>query len=141
MVGRALGSALLARVSAAQLLTICTAAAVAMCLYVAAVGGVSAGFVALAIGLVNSIMFPVIFSLTLERSSAGPEATSGFLCTAIVGGAFLPLLVGKVADRAGYGTSFVVPAACYAFLCVFAVLAKRAPLAAGHASAPSMRMH
>lgn len=141
MVGRALGSVLLARVSAAQLLTLCTAAAVAMCLYVAAVGGVSAGFVALAIGLVNSIMFPVIFSLTLERSSAGPEATSGFLCTAIVGGAFLPLLVGKVADGVGYGASFVVPAACYAVLCFFAVMAKRATPAAGHGSAPSLRMH
>ena len=52
------------------------------------IGGVSAGFVALAIGLFNSIMFPVIFTLTLERSSASDEATSGLLCTAIVGGAF-----------------------------------------------------
>ncbi len=53
---------------APKLLATFTAIACAMCLYVAAVGGVAAGFVALAIGLFNSIMFPVIFTITLERS-------------------------------------------------------------------------
>jgi FHS family L-fucose permease-like MFS transporter len=126
MVGRAVGSALLARFSAAHLLALFTAMACAMCLYVVAVGGVSAGFVALAIGLFNSIMFPVIFTLTLERSTASIEATSGLLCTAIVGGAFVPLLVGALSDRAGYVTALVAPAACYALLCLFAIAAGRA---------------
>ncbi len=126
MVGRAVGSALLARFDAARLLALFTAAACAMCLYVFAVGGVSAGFVALAIGLFNSIMFPVIFTLTLERSSASTEATSGLLCTAIVGGAFVPLLVGALSDQAGYVAALIAPAACYALLCVFAVSAGRA---------------
>jgi len=125
MVGRAIGSALLARLEAPRLLAFFTAVACAMCLYVFAFGGVSAGFVALCIGLFNSIMFPVIFTITLDRSSASEEATSGLLCTAIVGGAFLPLLVGAVADRAGYIAAFLVPAACYLVLCVFAVSAGR----------------
>ena len=81
MVGRAVGSALLARFNAAYLLALFTAVAAAMCLYVVAIGGVSAGFVALAIGLFNSIMFPVIFTLTLERSTASQEATSGLQVT------------------------------------------------------------
>ena len=68
MVGRAVGSALLARFPAPKLLATFTAIACAMCLYVATVGGVTAGFVALCIGLFNSIMFPVIFTITLERS-------------------------------------------------------------------------
>jgi len=126
MVGRALGSALLARFDAARLLALFTAAACAMCLYAVGVGGVSAGFVALAIGLFNSIMFPVIFTLTLERSSASVEATSGLLCTAIVGGAFIPLLVGALSDQAGYVTALIAPAACYALLTLFAVAAGRA---------------
>ena len=126
MIGRALGSALLALVDAARLLAVFTAIACAMCLYVFAVGGVSAGFVALAIGLFNSIMFPVIFTLTLERSSASVEATSGLLCTAIVGGAVVPLLVGALADQAGYVAALIIPAACYALLCLFALSAARA---------------
>ncbi|MDR7920493.1 glucose/galactose MFS transporter, partial [Escherichia coli] len=114
MVGRFLGSGLLTVVRADRLLALFTAIAAAMCLYVFAVGGVTAGFVALSIGLFNSIMFPVIFTLTLERSTASEEATSGLLCTAIVGGAFLPLLVGLVSERSSYATAFVVPALCYA---------------------------
>ncbi len=130
MVGRAVGSALLARFDAARLLALFTAIAGAMCLYVVIVGGVSAGFVALAIGFFNSIMFPVIFTLTLERSTASSEATSGLLCTAIVGGAFVPLLVGALADEAGYVTALAIPAACYAALCLFARAARRAPVLA-----------
>jgi MFS transporter, FHS family, L-fucose permease len=128
MVGRAIGSVLLAKFNAAHLLALFTAVAAAMCVYVFAIGGVSAGFVALAIGLFNSIMFPVIFTLTLERSSASVEATSGLLCTAIVGGAFIPLLVGVLSDEAGYVTALIAPAACYALLCLFALSARRAPI-------------
>jgi FHS family L-fucose permease-like MFS transporter len=126
MVGRAVGSVLLARFNAAALLALFTAIAAAMCFYVFAVGGVTAGFVALAIGLFNSIMFPVIFTLTLERSSASEEATSGLLCTAIIGGAFVPLAVGWVSGLHGYSFALIVPALCYAVLCVFAIAAGRA---------------
>ncbi|EIK45464.1 sugar fucose permease family protein [Cellvibrio sp. BR] len=125
MVGRLIGSALLAKVNAALLLAVFTGGAALMCLYVFIVGGVSAGFVALAIGLFNSIMFPVIFSLTLERSTASAEATSGFLCTAIIGGAFVPLLVGLVSGHSSYITAFIVPAACYVILCWFALSARK----------------
>ncbi len=124
MVGRLIGSALLAKVNAAYLLAFFTGAAACMCLYVFAVGGVAAGFIALAIGLFNSIMFPVIFTLTLERSSASAEATSGFLCTSIIGGAFVPLLVGMVSGHSSYVTAFIVPGACYLALCLFALSAR-----------------
>jgi len=125
MVGRLIGSFLLAFVNAAKLLALFTLIATLMCVYVFLVGGIAAGFMALAIGLFNSIMFPVIFTLTLERSSASQEATSGFLCTAIIGGAFLPLLVGAVSGVTSYVTAFAVPAVCYAILCFFAFKASR----------------
>ena len=74
-------------------------------------------------------MFPTIFTLTLKRSTADDEATSGFLCFSIVGGAVIPLLAGKIADLAGYSTSFLVPMTCYLALCGFALLAARARFA------------
>ncbi|MEH3041237.1 MAG: MFS transporter [Sphingomonas paucimobilis] len=127
MVGRAIGSVLLSQVKAHKLLALFTGIAVAMCLYVALVGGVGAGFVALGIGLFNSIMFPVIFTLTLERSSASEAATSGLLCTAIFGGAVIPLIVGLVSGAVGHAAAFFVPALCYAALCAFAIAAGRTP--------------
>lgn len=127
MIGRAIGSVLLARVKAPSLLALFTAITAAMCFYVFVEGGVTAGFVALAIGLFNSIMFPVIFSITLERSTASHETTSGLLCTAIVGGALVPMLVGVVADWHGYAFAMVVPALCYVVLCLFALAAGSTP--------------
>jgi len=124
MVGRLVGSALLTRVPAPRLLAVFTAVACGLCLFVFAVGGIPAGYAALSIGLANSIMFPVIFTITLERSTASEEATSGFLCFSIVGGAAIPPLTGLVSQRAGYVSAFIVPAACYAMLCLFALASR-----------------
>ncbi len=128
MVGRAIGSVMLVRLSAWRLLATFAVIAAGICVFVLLVGGVAAGFLALAIGLFNSIMFPVIFTLTLERSSASEAATSGFLCTAIVGGGVVPMLVARVADVSDYATAFVVPLLCYVAIGLFAIAAGRAPL-------------
>jgi FHS family L-fucose permease-like MFS transporter len=141
MIGRFAGALLLTRVKASALLATFTAIATLMCLYVFAVGGVSAGYVALAIGLFNSIMFPVIFTLTLERSTASEEATSGFLCFSIVGGAAIPPLVGLVSGATSYVTAFIVPAACYALLCAFAIAAGRSRAQGAEPKVPRAAVH
>jgi FHS family L-fucose permease-like MFS transporter len=48
------------------------------------------------------------------------------LCTAIVGGALIPLLVGKVSEFTSYHAVLVIPAVCYATLCMFAIASRRA---------------
>jgi FHS family L-fucose permease-like MFS transporter len=77
-------------------------------------------------GLNNCILSRLIYTPPLARPRPGEEATSGLLCTAIVGGAFLPVLVGVVSDSAGYVLALIVPAICYVLLCLFAVAAGRA---------------
>lgn len=126
MVGRFIGSLLLTRFRATSLLAAFAGIACAICIYVFLIGGITAGYAALGIGLFNSIMFPVIFTLTLERTTASEEATSGFLCFSIVGGAAIPPLVGLVSGATSYGAAFIVPAACYAILVAFAIAASRA---------------
>ncbi|SFG50725.1 MFS transporter, FHS family, L-fucose permease [Novosphingobium sp. CF614] len=141
MVGRFAGSALLMRIPAYRLLAFATCAAAILCLVVFIVGGVGGGYAAILVGLFNSIMFPTIFTLTLERSTAGDEATSGFLCTAIVGGAFLPLLAGAISDAHGYVASFIVPMLCYTLLCGFAVAAGRASIVRDESEASVATVH
>ncbi|HEX3423131.1 MAG TPA: sugar MFS transporter [Sphingomicrobium sp.] len=126
MVGRLIGSALLTKVKAPRLLAVFTGIACLLCLFVFSIGGIASGYAALSIGLFNSIMFPVIFTITLERSSASEEATSGFLCFSIVGGAVLPLIVGLVSQHSNYVTAFIVPAICYAILFLFSLASGRA---------------
>jgi len=124
LVGRLVGTLLLTRVRAARLLATCGLAAVLLCVTVIVSHGPVAGYAALAIGLFNSIMFPTIFTITLERSGVSQSSTSGLLCLAIFGGAILPLAVGAMADRFGLGLSFVVPLAAYAFIAMFALAAR-----------------
>jgi FHS family L-fucose permease-like MFS transporter len=124
LVGRLVGTLLLTRVRAARLLAFCGVTAAFLCAVVLATSGPIAGYAALAVGLFNSIMFPTIFSITLERSGVSQSATSGLLCLAIFGGAILPLAVGAIADRFGLALAFAVPLTAYAFIAAFALAAR-----------------
>ena len=122
--GRLVGTALLTRVRATGLLAGCGIVAALLCVIVLTVHGPIAGYAALAIGFFNSIMFPTIFTITLERSGVSQSSTSGLLCLAIFGGAVLPMAVGAIADRFGLSVSFVVPLVAYAFISLFAAVAR-----------------
>jgi MFS transporter, FHS family, L-fucose permease len=122
--GRIVGTLLLMRMRADRLLATCGVVAAVLCLTVLAGHGPVAGYAALAIGFFNSIMFPTIFTITLERSGVSQSATSGLLCVAIFGGALLPLAVGAFADRFGLSAAFAVPLLGYAFIALFAVAAR-----------------
>ena len=128
MVGRLIGSGLLFLVKqrAPWLLAAFAAVAACLCLAVSQLEGATSAYLALSIGLFNSIMFPVIFTSTLERSTAAPAATSGLLCLAIVGGAILPYVYGRIADAAGLHAAYFLPAAAYLLIVVFAIAATRA---------------
>ncbi len=126
MVGRFIGSLLLRSFSAGTILGLAAAGAAGLCLTVRLSPGEAAGIAALSIGLMNSIMFPVIFTLTLERSTASDAATSGLLCMAIVGGAVLPRLSGRIADLAdNVRPAYVVPLAAYVLISLFGFAAAR----------------
>ncbi len=126
LAGRFAGSALLTRVPAAWVLTGCTVVAAVLCGVVTQMHGADAAFAALSIGLFNSIMFPSIFTLTLERSSASAPATSGLLVCGIIGGAILPLIAGAIADGSGViANAFVVPLIGYVILSTFAIACVR----------------
>ena len=129
MIGRFVGSALLTRLRATLLLGIAAATAAVLCLSVSQGAGMVAAGCAISVGLFNSIMFPTIFTLTLERSSASAAATSGLLCMAIIGGAILPQITGRIADAAGLHAAYLLPMAAYAAISVFAMLAAKARVA------------
>ncbi|WP_242154000.1 glucose/galactose MFS transporter [Sphingomonas sp. BAUL-RG-20F-R05-02] len=126
LIGRFLGSAVMAVTPAPILLTIVVAINVVLSVAALTLTGPAAAYCALAMGLFNSVQFPTIFSLTLQRSAAPSSATSGLLCVAIVGGAVLPWIAGKIADVSGsFGNAFIVPAVGYVGILIFAVAAAR----------------
>ena len=78
LVGRLVGTALLTRLPPSRLLVGCGTVASLLCLTVLLTDGPVEGYAALAIGFFNSIMFPTIFAITLERSGVSQSSTSGF---------------------------------------------------------------
>lgn len=70
----------------------------------------------LGVGLFNSVMFPIIFSLGVRDIQKDTSQGSSLMIMAVVGGAILPPLQGMLADYAGIRLSFLVPIICYAYL-------------------------
>ena len=65
-------------------------------------------------------MFPTIFSLSTKGLGKFTSNASGVICTAIVGGAIVPLIQGFAADNIGLLLSFLVSAVCYLYIVFFA---------------------
>jgi MFS transporter, FHS family, L-fucose permease len=57
-----------------------------------------------AIGFFASIMWPTVISLALNSIAEHHGAFAGILCTGIVGGAIVPLIIGRIGDLAGLRT-------------------------------------
>ena len=160
MCGRFLGSWLMTFIRATRMLALCASAAALLCLIVVATfhmapvplsgslpiptfpgvyqaaltTGFIPGFAAILIGLFNSIMFPTIFTITLERSTAPASATSGLMCMAISGGGFVSVAYGAAVDGllhqfpvGARSVAFVVPLICYLYVLWFSRAAEAAP--------------
>ena len=124
MVGRFLGSAVMARIAPNRYLAFNASVATALLVIAIMVGKGNADiamWALIAIGFFNSIMFPTIFSLATKNLGKFTNSASGILCTAIVGGALIPVLQGKIADDFGMMISYVAPAVCYLYIVFFAL--------------------
>jgi FHS family L-fucose permease-like MFS transporter len=79
----------------------------------------------LLIGLFNSIMFPSIFTLSIDGLGGLTSKGSAVLVAAIVGGAIIPELQAVMADRVGIHHAFILPALCYLYIIFFALKGSR----------------
>ena len=52
-------------------------------------------------GFAASVMWPIIFSLALNSVASHHGSFSGILCTGIIGGALVPLVIGRLGDAFG----------------------------------------
>jgi MFS transporter, FHS family, L-fucose permease len=95
-------------------------AATLLCLSIALFGPAKASILAFpAMGFCASIMWPVVSSLALNSVAEHQGSFAGILCTGIVGGAFGPVIVGRLGDLFGLRTGM-----CFLYLtfgCVLSV--------------------
>jgi FHS family L-fucose permease-like MFS transporter len=119
MVGRFIGSWVMHRVKASRVLTLNALAAIVLIAAAMALKGHIAMYALLAVGLCNSVMFPTIFSLSIDGLGERVGEGSGLLCMAIVGGALVPVLMGEMADHIGLLSAFFIPLLCYVYIMYF----------------------
>ena len=116
MVGRFAGAYFLNKFSPGKLLAFTALGAILLIGISVGTTGSVAMWTLLAVGLMNSIMYPTIFTLAVAGLGRHTEQASGLLCTAIVGGALVPLLFGAVADGPGLRWALALPVVCYAYV-------------------------
>lgn len=121
MIGRFVGAPVLRRFNPGYVLALCAIVAASLVVASMMLGGSTAMWVMLAVGLFNSIMFPTIFSLGVAELGSLTANASGILNMAIVGGAVLPVLQGIIADHIGLHHAFILPVICYLYILFYAL--------------------
>lgn len=83
------------------------------------VGGHWAMWCVVGVGLFTSIGWSNTFSLALEGTGIYKSQVSSLLVMAILGGAVLPPIMGKIADHWNRQVSFIVPLIAYAYVAFY----------------------
>lgn len=121
LIGRLSGSIILNWISPKQFLIISSIISLVgiLGLYLPQKGLAIASIFITGLGFAN--IFPLIFSMAIDKMPERTNELSGLMITAIIGGAIIPLLFSGIADLTGnimFG--FLVPIACFIYIAVLA---------------------
>jgi MFS transporter, FHS family, L-fucose permease len=121
MLGRFGGSALMKSIPAPRLLSIFGAGSLLSIAVALWAGGSVSVWAVVLIGFFHSIMFPTIFALSIKNLGPLTKRGSSLQVMAILGGAVLPAIMGRISDATSIRTAFIVPLICYIYIFYFAV--------------------
>jgi FHS family L-fucose permease-like MFS transporter len=116
MIGRFIGTVTLRKFAPSRILLVHATGGALLVVGAMVLSGHVAMWLILGVGLFNSIMFPTIFTIAIEGLGRHASQGSGILCTAIVGGALIPLVQGALADAIGLQHAFIIPVVCFAYI-------------------------
>jgi MFS transporter, FHS family, L-fucose permease len=111
--------------SLSRICAIAALANVALCIIVAVVGGAAGVWALVGVGFMMSVMFPAIFTMGLSGHEEQARLGTALMIMSIIGGAIITALMGRVADRYGIMDAYLVPAACFSAVLIYAVASIR----------------
>lgn len=121
LIGRLLGICILKKIKPQTVLTFCSISAFVMVLLAITTNGYFSLTCLSIVGFFTSIIYPIIFSLSMKDLKEYTKTGSSVFLLGIVGGAIVPPLMGYISDTIGIKYSFIVPLVCYVYLLFFAV--------------------
>lgn len=120
MAARVIGSFVMSRIAAEKVLLFCAVMTVlGACTVALDLGAVSRAAVFVCYAF-EAIMFPTIFAITIAEAGDDVKIASSFCMMTPIGGAVGTFQMGLVADSVSISSSFLIPAAGYAFVLVYA---------------------
>jgi fucose permease len=109
LVGRFTGGLVLRKMSPKKflILTVILSLAGMVCMFLGIKAITFLGVILIGLGFAN--IFPLVFSIAVDTMPERSNELSGLMVMAIVGGAFIPPIMGFVADRTSILVGFIVP--------------------------------
>jgi fucose permease len=116
LVGRFVGSAILRKIRPGIFLvyTVLLSIAGIILLFTSIQAVALLGIFFIGLGFAN--IFPLVFSITVDRMPSRGNELSGLMISAIVGGAIIPPIMGAVADATSVLLGFIVPSLCVLYI-------------------------
>jgi FHS family L-fucose permease-like MFS transporter len=112
---------LIGRIRATKVLAVLAFLAVVLCVF-AMISPNMAGVIAVvSLSFCLSLMFPTIYGVALKGLGPATKFGAAGLVMAIVGGAIMPLMQGKLVDETSPAFSFIVPAVCFGLVGLYAL--------------------
>ncbi|MGZ3764053.1 MAG: L-fucose:H+ symporter permease [Mucilaginibacter sp.] len=120
MIGRFFGTFLMRYIAPVRLLILYSVINCMLLVLAFMVDGNFSVYAVMAIPFFMSIMFPTIFSLSIRGLGEKTKLGSSLLIMGIVGGAVIPLALGKVSDLSSIRVAYLIPLICFAYIFYFA---------------------
>jgi FHS family L-fucose permease-like MFS transporter len=115
----------------AKLLFAMAALGVVLCLVAVFVQNMIGLIAVVGISLSLSLMFPTIYGVALQGMGKDTKFGAAGLVMAILGGALLPMVHGKIMDAVGSAQAYIVPGLCLAGVALYALFDLRTSRHAG----------
>ena len=121
LTGRLGGAYVLKKIKPNLVLAFCSCGAFVMVLMAILTHGYFSLFCLSFVGFFTSVIYPIIFSLSIKDLGNYTKTASSIFILGIVGGAIVPPIMGYISDVSSIKYAFVIPLICYIYLLHFAL--------------------
>lgn len=121
MAGRFTGSVIMRYIRPAKLLVLYSIVNCLLLIVAFYLDGSASVYVIMVVPFFMSVMFPTIFSLSIEGLGAKTKKGSSLLIMGIVGGAIIPLFMGLTSDRTNIQVAYLIPIFSFVYILYFAL--------------------
>ena len=120
LIGRLGGAYWLRSVNPPKMLALCAVAAMVLIFVSLSTTGYLSVYAIAFVGLFTSVMYPILFTLSIKDLGVFTKTGSSLIIMSIVGGAVIPPVMGLISDSFTIKYAFLIPVICYAYLVYYA---------------------